>query len=84
MSRLAQLADRLVKHILSHGLTEITRRDAQRHLKTPTAAAVDPMLDLLEDLGYIRATKMPRRASGPGREPSQRYEINPILWREEK
>jgi replicative DNA helicase len=84
MSPLAQLADRLVKHIVSHGLTEITRRDAQRHLKTPTADAADPVLDLLEDRGYIRATKMTRRASGPGREPSQRYEINPTLWREEK
>jgi DNA-binding PadR family transcriptional regulator len=74
MSPLAQLAHRLVKHIVSHGLTEISRSDAQRHLKTPTVDAVDPVLDLLEDLGYIRTTKMP----------SQRYEINPTLWREEK
>jgi len=84
MSPLVRLADRLVKHMVSHSLTEITRRDAQRHLKTPTADAVDPVLDLLEDHGYIQATKMTRRASGPGRDPSQRYEINPTLWSGEK
>lgn len=57
MSPLVRLADRLVKHMVSHSLTEITRRDAQRHLKTPTADAVDPCWICSKIMG----TSEPRR-----------------------
>ena len=37
---------------------------------------LDPVLDLLEEHGYLRAMDAPRR-SGPGRPASPKYEVNP-------
>lgn len=60
-----------------------TRRDCQRAIPSrfPTAEAVDPVLDLLIDTGWIRRlTASP--PSGPGRPPSPTYETHPSLHKD--
>jgi replicative DNA helicase len=56
-----------------------TRRDLHRahQSRFPKAGDVDPVLELLEAHGWVRARPQPR--SGRGRAPSPIYDVNPQL-----
>ena len=57
---------------------EFTRRDAHRAFQSrfQKAADIDPVLDLLEEHGWIRRREEPPSPSG-GRPPSPTYLVNP-------
>jgi replicative DNA helicase len=57
-----------------------TKRDAFEGVKGrfKRAADLDPVLELLSDHNYIRPRDMDDRP-GPGRKPSQVYDVNPVL-----
>ncbi|MFH8786315.1 YfjI family protein [Streptomyces roseoverticillatus] len=66
------------------GWSEVSKRDLMVKLSRsefPTAADLDPALDLLEEHGYIRA-RTAHRSGGRGRPPSPRYLIHPRLTRQ--
>ncbi len=71
------------RHVLSwidrKQIATFTKRDAFEGVKGRfrRAADLDPVLDLLSDHTYIRAREMDER-SGPGRKPSQVYDVNPL------
>ncbi len=72
-----ETARRLLRWIVEGQLRAFTRREAYRVFGSQlrTVADVDPALQLLADHGYVRP--IVPGASGPGRKPSQRYEVNP-------
>ncbi len=61
-------------------VTAFTARDAFQNLKhyLPKVSVLRESLDLLADHGFIRQMEATQR-SGPGRRPSERFEVNP-LW----
>ena len=75
----AATAARVVRWVVRRGLDTFTRRDVymanRGTFKTPDD--VDPVLNLLVQLGYVRPVRMelPTR----GRPASPRYEINPLV-----
>ena len=72
----------VINAITSHGLTEFNRRDAMRICKSiKTTAEIQPILDLLEDYGYI-ATKDGKPYTGKGRPPMKIYLVNPFIYGE--
>jgi replicative DNA helicase len=60
---------------------EFTKREAYQATKGTFkhASDLDPVLELLTYHSYIRPIEMDER-SGPGRRPSQRYEVNPLTF----
>ncbi|WP_375538671.1 YfjI family protein [Streptomyces griseorubiginosus] len=61
--------------------TEVSKRDLMVKLSRsefPTAADLDPTLNLLEDHGYVRVQPIVR-TGGRGRPPSPRYLVHPRL-----
>lgn len=60
---------------------EFTKREAYQATKGTFkhAADLDPVLELLTYHSYIRPIETDER-SGPGRKPSQRYEVNPLTY----
>lgn len=72
-----ETARRLLAWIVDGQLRAFTRREAYRMFGSQlrTVADVDPALQLLADHGYVRP--IAPAASGPGRKPSQRYEVSP-------
>jgi hypothetical protein len=64
----------------ARGVCVVSKRDIhgafRSHFKT--AEAVDPVLKLLVEAGYLRPVPQPKR-EGPGQPPSPRYEVNPLL-----
>lgn len=57
------------------------KRDLFQGIKgtVPKAEDIDPILRLLCDHGYIRQIEMQDR-NGPGRKPSQRYDVHPLFF----
>lgn len=74
-------AKRVLRWIEKTGQRSFTKRDAHQGNKGrfKKVADIEPALDLLEEHGYIRAVSdQPDR--GPGRKPSQVFEVNPYLF----
>jgi hypothetical protein len=73
-------ARRAIGWVEQHGIREFTKRDLFEGIKgsIPKADDLDPVLKVLCDHGYIRAVEMGDR-TGPGRKPSQRYDVHPDL-----
>ena len=70
-------ADRILKMIRDRKLTDFNRRTAMRFCQTfKTVAEIQPVLDFLEDYGYIAAVAGPP-TYGKGRPPMPRYKVNP-------
>jgi hypothetical protein len=76
----AKVADaiRLWKWVLSQDVKQFSRRDAYRSLRgrIKTVDDVDPVLEVLAKHAYIRPAKGDR--TGPGRKPSETFDINPL------
>lgn len=67
-----------------HGRREFTKSEAQQHGKRrfPKADDIDPALMALCGRSYIRLR--PTEFTGPGRPPSPTYEVNPVIFEEQK
>lgn len=74
-------ARRVLRWVEQTGAESFTARDAFNGCKGTFRKmnALKPALRLLEEHGYIRKAE-PEPRTGPGRKPSQRYQVNP-LWR---
>lgn len=61
------------------GVTQFSKRDLFEAIKgsIPRADDLDPILKILCDHGYIRPVEFDR--AGPGRKPSQRYDVHPLI-----
>ena len=74
-------AKRILDMLREKGLTEFDRREAMRYCRTfKTVSEIQPVLDFLDDYGYI-AVK-PEPAMGVGRPALPKYLVNP-LWKAE-
>ena len=74
-------AKRILDMLREKGLTEFDRREAMRYCRTfKTVSEIQPVLDFLDDYGYI-AVK-PEPATGVGRPALPKYLVNP-LWKAE-
>lgn len=72
-------ADIILKMIKERGLTEFDRREAMRYCRRfKTVADIQPILDALEDYGYIARKPEPIGAS-TGRPPLPKYAVNPLV-----
>ena len=79
----ANTADRVLRWLERTGLEQFSRRDAftnNRCASVQKVEDIDPALDLLAELGYIRHPHEPDHR-GPGRKASPRFDVNPV-WRE--
>ena len=71
-------ANRILEMITERKLKEFDRRTAMRFCRTfKTAADIQPVLDFLEDYGYITQLPQPGRPGAFGRPPLPRYTVNP-------
>lgn len=69
-------ADRILKMVREKSLSEFDRRLAMRNCRTfKTVSEIQPVLDFLEDYGYI--LRMPEKPTSTGRPPLPRYVVNP-------
>ena len=69
-------AGRILKMIRERNLTEFDRRMAMRYCRIfKTVAEIQPVLDFLDDYGYI--ARQPEKASTGGRPPLPKYVVNP-------
>jgi len=74
-----QNANRVLKMVTDKGLTEFNRRTAMRFCQTfKRVEDIQPVLDFLEDYGYIVAVSPPS-INGKGRPPVPKYLVNPRL-----
>ncbi|MDT0476458.1 YfjI family protein [Streptomyces sp. DSM 41014] len=74
-------AHSVLETLRTHRWSEVSKRDLMVKLSRsefPTAADLDPPLNLLEDHGYVRAQPVVP-TGGRGRPPSPRYLIHPRL-----
>lgn len=73
-------ARKALKWIADKTAMTFTKRDLFEALKgsIPKADDLDPILKVLTDHAYIRPVEEEQR-SGPGRKPSQRYDVNPLF-----
>ena len=70
-------AARILQMIEEKKLTEFDRRSAMRNCRTfKTVAEIQPVLDFLDDYGYI--ARMPEKAYASGRPPLPKYAVNPM------
>jgi len=78
---------RIIQCITDRHLSTFTKRDLYQMVKGAArfrrASELDPVLELLCDHGYLRAIETDERP-GPGRKPSQRYEVNPALYQKQQ
>ncbi|HKZ02279.1 MAG TPA: DUF3987 domain-containing protein, partial [Pyrinomonadaceae bacterium] len=74
-------AKRLLRWIQKTGLRSFTKREAHQGNKGrfKKVADIEPALELLEQHGYIRAQADPSER-GPGRKPSQVFDVNPYCF----
>ena len=71
-------ANRILKTIAEKALREFDRRTAMRYCQSfKTVSEIQPVLDFLEDYGYI--SQLPCEKHYSGRPPVPRYLVNP-LW----
>jgi replicative DNA helicase len=73
-------AKHVLKWIERKGIESFSKRDAFDETKGRFAkvSALEPALDLLVTHSFIRE-KEPQERTGPGRKPSTRYEVNPLI-----
>lgn len=79
---LAPDARRLVAWIIQGDRREFSHREAHYALRSkarPASADWQPLLDLLERLGYIRRQQLDAATPRAGRPASPVYEVNPVL-----
>ena len=70
-------ASRILEMIAVRDLKELDRRTVMRNLRSfKKAADVQPVLDFLEDYGYIIPAK-PKQQQFTGRPPLPKYRVNP-------
>ena len=70
-------AARILQMIEEKKLTEFDRRSAMRYCRTfKTVAEIQPVLDFLDDYGYIG--RLPDKAFVSGRPPLPKYAVNPM------
>ncbi len=71
-------ADRILQMIREKKLSEFDRRTAMRHCRTfKTVAEIQPVLDFLDDYGYIY--RQPDKTFTGGRPPLPKYSVNPVV-----
>ncbi|MBR1567221.1 MAG: DUF3987 domain-containing protein [Oscillospiraceae bacterium] len=69
-------ADRILRMIREKKLTAFDRRTAMRNCRSfKTVADIQPVLDFLDDYGYI--SRMPEKNAVSGRPPLPKYTVNP-------
>lgn len=69
-------ASRILTMLKERHLQEFDRRAAMRYCRTfRTVAEIQPVLDFLDDYGYI--ARQPEKAVSPGRPPLPKYSVNP-------
>ena len=69
-------AEKILQMIVDKDLTQFDRRTAMRGCSCfKTVAAIQPVLDFLEDYGYI--VQIPQKTNGTGRPPLPKYAVNP-------
>lgn len=69
-------ANRILHMISEHHLTEFDRRIAMRYCRVfKKVAEIQPVLDFLDDYGYI--IRLPDKSSTGGRPPLPKYVVNP-------
>ena len=71
-------ANRILDMIRERGLKEFNRREAMRYCRTfKTVAEIQPVLDFLDDYGYI--IRKPEKVMTGGRPPLPKYVVNPAV-----
>ena len=71
-------ANRILQMIRERKLTEFDRRMAMRYCRTfKTVAEIQPVLDFLDDYGYI--VRKPEKVFTGGRPPLPKYVVNPVV-----
>ena len=71
-------ANRILDMIRERRLTEFNRRMAMRYCRTfKTVAEIQPVLDFLDDYGYI--IRKPEKVITGGRPPLPKYVVNPAV-----
>ena len=74
-STMNKQANRILQMIAERHLTEFDRRSAMRYCRVfKTVAEIQPVLDFLDDYGYI--IRLPDRSSTGGRPPLPKYVVN--------
>lgn len=69
-------AESVLQKIRENKLTHFNRRDAMRMCRAfKTVNSIQPVLDFLEDYGYI--AQQPQKYNGAGRQPLPQYAVNP-------
>lgn len=72
-------ADLVLQRIREHKVRDFNRRDAMRLCRTfKTVESIQPVLDFLEDYGYLM--QKPQKPSGTGRPPLPKYAVNPWVF----
>ncbi len=70
-------ASRILQMITDNSMEAFNRRTAMRLCRTfRTTAEIQPVLDFLEDYGYI--VQVPQKYAGSGRPPQPKYVVNPL------
>lgn len=70
-------ASRILQMIAENDMEHFDRRSAMRLCRIfHTTAEIQPVLDFLEDYGYI--VQVPQKYSGCGRPPQPKYAVNPL------
>ena len=73
-------ANRILEMIAERKLTEFDRRTAMRYCRAfKTVSEIQPVLDFLDDYGYIVQQPAPQAAFG--RPPLPKYTVNPLIER---
>ena len=71
-------ANRILEMIRERNLSEFDRRTAMRNCRYfKTVADIQPVLDFLDDYGYI--SRLPEKAFTGGRPPLPKYVVNPAV-----
>lgn len=73
------VARRTLAWIERSSTTQFSKRDLWQAIRGSVSRAddLDPVLKILSDHGYVRPIEFDR--AGPGRKPSQRYEVHPLI-----
>lgn len=80
VNTVCQQANKILDSIRKKELRSFDRREAMRMCRTfRTVAEIQPVLDFLEDYGYL-ASK-PQEQLRTGRTPLPKYEVNPWIYR---
>ena len=70
-------AQKVVRQIVSEGLTEVSRRDVMRIDRTIDVADAQAAIDLMVEHDYL----IPQQAAKRRGRPSDRYAVNPAVFK---